>query len=355
MLLSDQTLRRTNGNLVYFRRTPTPNTAEGIAASTYTVGANTKFIMLTMCSGGGGGGGARENNYVGNDLNIAGSGGSAGAHIIDLVLRVVPGQVFTCIVGAGGSGGVGTYLVSPPGTGHGTPGESSRFFSDGSPGTAFEIGCTGGGEGRAWDPDDPDDSDAGRGLSRAPGKPYYYLTENEDSIFLNSYGWVSDAGQEKFDKTTPATAAFRYGKYIRWGGEGGSKIAPGSISVGSQLPTNAGHTYYTDTDGVSKLRFFGWNSNPLTDISGGSGGSSFFGFGARGRESGIPSSAANYGAGGAGAGCAATSDDVTARTGGAGALGFIKVHEFYNDDPLTLFTSSNWGQFVNENILPFGG
>ena len=345
--LSEKILKRTNSNIGFYRW-------DTYGPGSYTVGANTKFIMLTMCAAGGGGGGARDNNTSFNIGNVCGGGGGAGAHLIDLVLKVYPGQVWTTQVGRGGAPGVGTYGTWTSGTGYGTNGGDTYIATSGAlPGRPIGIYCRGGRGGNAYDTTAPGViSTNGRASGGAPGWVDYFIDTN-DSVPLNSYGWVSDAGQERFNKVVGYAAGWYYGRFIRWGADGGSQLTNvGGIGPPTQIPTISGHTFYTDTDNTSRLRYFGKASNPAdTHLSGGSGGSSFFGQGGGG-DTGQGESSYAFGGGGAGAGCASTSDNQAARTGGWGTRGFIKIHEFYEDDPMTLFTSNNWSQFVNESSQP---
>ena len=353
--LSEKILNRTNNHLGYYRW-------ETAGAGSYTVSPNTKFIMLTMCAGGGGGGGARERNTapLSHTGDVAGGGGGAGAHLIDLVLKVRPGQVWTTQVGGGGAPGVGTYGGWTAGTGYGTNGGDTWITTAGDyPGRTIGIYCRGGRGGLAYDESLPGViSTNGRASGGQPGIIDYFIDTN-DSVPLNSYGWVSDAGQWRFNPIVPSTSDFYWGRFIRWGAYGGSqRQVNGDNGPPTQLPSISGHTFYHDTNGVFQLREFGQQSWPNDYLQGGSGGTSFFAQGGGGGGLDGTGTGARpgqgFGAGGAGGNITATTNVVAQRTGGWGIRGFIKIQEFYEDDPITLFTSNNWSQYVNETILTPG-
>ncbi len=106
--------------------------------------------LVIECWGGGGGGSAAIGMKQPNSSNGAGGGGGAHAHS---VIKVVTGQTFTFIVGAGGEGGTDPYTL---GKGNGKNGGITTFYrvqseplvyAEGGYGATFALQNIGGSKG----------------------------------------------------------------------------------------------------------------------------------------------------------------------------------------------------------------
>ncbi|MGX5879400.1 hypothetical protein MJS38_04370, partial [Burkholderia gladioli] len=74
-----------------------------LSATNWTVPAGVTVIWITAC--GGGGGGAGSPNIPANNIVAGGGGGGAGDPVQRYQMAVTPGQVLSCVPGAGGVAG----------------------------------------------------------------------------------------------------------------------------------------------------------------------------------------------------------------------------------------------------------
>lgn len=105
---------------------------------TWAVPNNARLATLEVVGGGGGGGSASEDHYFGNNFTGGGGGGgSGGRHSVQVA--VIPGEILSITVGAGG---LGSKTQSQPGNGGNSTTVSGSFGS---------YTATGGGGGQKGD------------------------------------------------------------------------------------------------------------------------------------------------------------------------------------------------------------
>ena len=124
----------------------TTNTYSVAGSTTWTVPACVTSITVQAWAGGGGGGGVAS--YINGCFNTdneacSAGGGGGGGGFVSRVYTVIPGEVYTIVVGAGGAGGVGSGTgATGTNLNNGSPGGNSTFSGPATvvPGILTAIG-----------------------------------------------------------------------------------------------------------------------------------------------------------------------------------------------------------------------
>lgn len=125
----------------------------------WTVPACVTSITVQAWGGGGGGGGSTSNQNTSADEACSQGGGGGGGGFVSRVYAVIPGEVYTVVVGAGGVAGLGAStnlsssaanIITASAVNNGGNGGNSTFSGPATagPGVLTAIGGTGGGG--AW-------------------------------------------------------------------------------------------------------------------------------------------------------------------------------------------------------------
>ncbi len=280
------------------------------ASGSWTAPAGISNLNILACGGGGGGGAGRTGaGNVTGYIKSSGGGGAGSLSRVEYVV-VIPGQVYTITIGAGGPGGI--YAVSYDGTNGNPTTISGNFVVNGTPGAATYTFIGGsGGKGAAASP--------GIGGSRG-GLPIAgtwrtnavditdLMLAGYNAIACTSWDQQPQAGGNGYIQANTIVdfiSAVQSDGIGSWSGSpGGSAGATGNTSGGTHLGGGGGG---------------GGGGGPFRNSFGGDGG-----HGGAGNSAGVAFDGANGtnglgpGAGGGGGGTAGAS---TAGTGDGGSGG----------------------------------
>jgi hypothetical protein len=241
----------------------------------FTVPADVNELVVVAVAGGGGGGSGEAYRGAGN--GTMGGGGGAGAQPVYLTLKVTPGDILSCDVGAGGLGGLAPYNGNAANGHAGGPGGFTKISS-----TAINLylpGASGGG--------------AGVGVQGGAGAGVGASTYADNNTILGIVA-ASTGGTAATTGTPNATA--------------------GNATIFALTPAVGGTGLGTPNRGTA-----------------GGGGGSGMGVGGVGGNAanatandGAAAPATNYGAGGGG-GSGTLNSGTAGGTGGVGATGLIRI------------------------------
>lgn len=248
------------------------NVSQVTSTGTFTVPANVNFLSIVACGAGGGGGGGGTNTVVAS----AGASGGAGSIPQLFNYKVVPGDVLTVNIGAGGTAGTGTSGGSNLTGGVGGNGGSTTIT-----GTGVDIFLSGGAGGNP---------STGANPSVAGAAQTSLATTVDGQIGAGGSG----AGQVVVNAGTAAANAHR-------------TIYAGTAATGGTASSGGANRGQPGGGGGSGF------------IKGGNGGN---GATAGSGTTGFAAAANSCGGGGGGAGALSNSNGQAGGTGGSGLVNF---------------------------------
>ena len=288
-----------------------------IGTSTYTIPNNVYYIQVLLVGGGGGGGGGWE----------AGGGGGGGVLLVPFI-AVQPGQVFTVIVGSGGTGGyTNNYATSG--------GNTSLIYTLSNISYTAYGGGRGGGEQNVIGPAAYGPTNGGSG----GGGTWGYAIGNGNAVASPGGNGIIDQGY---------CGGSGYGPGYSGGGSPYVSGGGGGSGYPGQTPTSV--ILYGGNGGHAKTIYMAGNSYTYGGGGGGScrantnlSGMGGAGGGGQANGNGTGANASTYGGGGGGGG--------NNSGGGSGGNGYQGIVIIATVDTVDFYANANgdFGTDINAN------